>query len=239
VSTAPARQAPLLLDALGPLHTSRLRGGYAIEKQRVQLRFVDDVRAVSASDRELAEQGAVRAKSFGSAADAKVAAARGRMLRTCSLLVRFTLAFARNACVLIVVDGQAVVPLVLHHARSRSFDAIKIDEAHAFHLAHAYVALDGREEALSMHRTLYKTFGLPPLNMFDALASDLTDAFTTKPDFRPYQVRKVDPRIFDPEKAKDPKDPDYGQARRTPFVAMDDAEEMERLEKQGAKSKPK
>ncbi len=92
---------------------------------------------------------------------------------------------------------------------------------------------------LSMHRTLYQILGLPPLNMFDALASDLSDAFTDTPDFRPYKARAVDPRIFDPEKAKDPKDPDYGQARRTPFVAMDDEEEMERLEKQGAKSKPK
>jgi YVTN family beta-propeller protein len=90
---------------------------------------------------------------------------------------------------------------------------------------------------LSMHRTLYKTFGLPPLNMFDALASDLSDAFTNKPDFRPYQARKVDPRIFDPEKAKDPKDPDYGQARRTPFAPMDDPEEMERILKQGEKKK--
>ncbi len=90
---------------------------------------------------------------------------------------------------------------------------------------------------LSMHRTLYKTFGLPPLNMFDALASDLSDAFTTKPDFRPYQARKADPRIFDPEKAKDPKDPDYGQTRRTPFAPMDDPEEMERILKQGEKKK--
>lgn len=82
---------------------------------------------------------------------------------------------------------------------------------------------------LSMHRTLYQILGLPPLNMFDALASDLSDAFTNTPDFRPYKARPVDPRIFDPEKAKDPKDPDYGQARRTPFVPMDDEEEVERL----------
>ncbi|MBM3759363.1 MAG: bifunctional YncE family protein/alkaline phosphatase family protein [Acidobacteria bacterium] len=88
---------------------------------------------------------------------------------------------------------------------------------------------------LSMHRMLYHTLGLPPLNMFDALASDLSDAFTTKPDYRPYQARKVDPRIFDPEKAKDPKDPDYGQARRTPFAPMDDPEEVERLARQGDK----
>jgi hypothetical protein len=91
---------------------------------------------------------------------------------------------------------------------------------------------------LSMHRTLYQILGLPPLNMFDALASDLSDSFTDKPDFRPYQARKVDPRIFDPEKAKDPKDPDYGQARRTPSAPMDDPEEVERILKQGEKKPP-
>ncbi len=31
---------------------------------------------------------------------------------------------------------------------------------------------------LSMHRTLYQILGLAPLNMFDALASDLSDSFT-------------------------------------------------------------
>jgi YVTN family beta-propeller protein len=88
---------------------------------------------------------------------------------------------------------------------------------------------------LSMHRTLYEIFGLAPLNMFDALANDLSDAFTTTPDFRPYTVVPVDARIFDPEKAKDPKDPDYGQARKLRSIKMDDDEEMEKILKTGAK----
>ena len=88
---------------------------------------------------------------------------------------------------------------------------------------------------LSMHRTLYEILGLPPLNMFDALANDFSDCFTTKPDFRPYTVVPVDPRIFDPEKAKDPKDPDYGQARKLRSIVMDDDEEMEKILKRGAK----
>ncbi|HTE19241.1 MAG TPA: alkaline phosphatase family protein, partial [Armatimonadota bacterium] len=36
---------------------------------------------------------------------------------------------------------------------------------------------------VSMHRTLYQILGLPPLNMFDALASDFSDCFTSTPDF--------------------------------------------------------
>ena len=88
---------------------------------------------------------------------------------------------------------------------------------------------------LSMHRTLYEIFGLPPLNMFDALANDFSDCFTPEPDFRPYQAVPVDRRIFDPEKAKDPKDPDYGQARKLPSIALDDEGEMEKILKRGEK----
>jgi len=82
---------------------------------------------------------------------------------------------------------------------------------------------------VSMHRTLYSIFGLPPLNMFDALANDFSDCFTTKPDYRPYKCLPVDPRIFDPEKAKDPNDPEYMKARTMLSVRMDDEEEMERV----------
>ncbi len=86
---------------------------------------------------------------------------------------------------------------------------------------------------VSMHRTLYQILGLPPLNMFDALANDFSDCFTTQPDFRPYSYHPVDARIFDPEKAKDSKDPDYGQARKLPSIRMDDDDEMERVLRTG------
>jgi YVTN family beta-propeller protein len=88
---------------------------------------------------------------------------------------------------------------------------------------------------LSMHRTLYEIFGLPPLNMFDALANDFSDAFTAQPDFRPYKMVPVDRRIFAPEKAKDPKDPDYGQARKLPSITMDDGDEVEKILNRGEK----
>ncbi len=88
---------------------------------------------------------------------------------------------------------------------------------------------------LSMHRTLYEILGLPPLNQFDALANDFSDVFTTTPDFRPYTLVPVDQRIFDPEKAKDPKDPDYGQARKMRSIAMDDDAEMGKILQRGEK----
>jgi len=82
---------------------------------------------------------------------------------------------------------------------------------------------------LSMHRTLYQILGLPPLNMFDALASDLSDCFTTTPDYTPYTHVPVDPRVFDPAKARDPNDPDYRHARLMPSVALDDPAVMRRV----------
>jgi len=100
---------------------------------------------------------------------------------------------------------------------------------------HGYVS-HRHTTIVSMHRTLYEIFGLPPLNMFDALANDFGDCFTTTPDFRPYHCRPVDPRVFDPEKAKDPKDPDYGAARRARSIERDDDDEIENVLRQGQPS---
>jgi hypothetical protein len=88
---------------------------------------------------------------------------------------------------------------------------------------------------VSMHRTLYEILGLPPLNMFDALANDFSDCFTDQPDFRPYDAVAVDPRIFDPEKAKDPTDPEYKKARQTASILRDDPDEEERVLNNGGK----
>jgi hypothetical protein len=86
---------------------------------------------------------------------------------------------------------------------------------------HGYVS-HRHTTIVSMHRTLYEILGLPPLNMFDALANDFSDCFTPTPDNRPYQHTAVDPRIFDPEKARDPNDPEYKKAARLPSVTLDD-----------------
>lgn len=81
----------------------------------------------------------------------------------------------------------------------------------------------------SMHRTLYEILGLPALNMFDALANDFADCFTTTPDYTPYTHVPVDPRIFDPAKARDPSDPDYRRARLEASIRLDDPEEMRKV----------
>jgi YVTN family beta-propeller protein len=53
----------------------------------------------------------------------------------------------------------------------------------------------------------FRLLGIPPLNLYDATAADLTDLFTSIPDFTPFTAIRPDPEIFIPEKAKDPIDP--------------------------------
>jgi YVTN family beta-propeller protein len=58
-----------------------------------------------------------------------------------------------------------------------------------------------------MLKTIFRLLGLPPLNLFDGAASDLSDCFGGEPDFTPYEVLPIDPALFDPAKVKDPLDP--------------------------------
>lgn len=69
-------------------------------------------------------------------------------------------------------------------------------------------------------KTVFRILGMPPLNLFDAAASDLSDCFTAEPDFTPYELLPVDPRIFVPEKAREPLDPE-------PSPRMDDPRVLE------------
>ena len=56
----------------------------------------------------------------------------------------------------------------------------------------------------SILKTFDLIFGLPPLNQYDATASDLSDMFTEQPDARPYEALPSDTRVFDPAKARTP-----------------------------------
>jgi len=68
-----------------------------------------------------------------------------------------------------------------------------------------------------MLKTIFRLLGLPPLNLFDAVASDLGDCFTNTPDYAGYQLLKEDPRLFEPAAAREPLDPQ-------PSPKMDDPE---------------
>ena len=64
-------------------------------------------------------------------------------------------------------------------------------------------------------KTVFRLLKMPPLNLYDAAAADLSDAFTETPDFSGYEVKPVAKDIFDPAKAREPRDP-------KPSVKMDD-----------------
>jgi hypothetical protein len=68
----------------------------------------------------------------------------------------------------------------------------------------------------SILKTTFELLGLPSLNLFDASAADLSDMFTIDPDFTPYSALTSDPRLFDPDKAREPLDP-------KPSIPMDGA----------------
>ncbi len=51
-------------------------------------------------------------------------------------------------------------------------------------------------------KTILRLLRLPPLNLFDAAASDLGDCIASSPDAAPYKALMVDRRIFDPVAAR-------------------------------------
>jgi YVTN family beta-propeller protein len=71
-------------------------------------------------------------------------------------------------------------------------------------------------------KTAFRILRIPPLNLFDATASDLSDFLTDAPDFTPYSKLPIDNRLFDPAKAREPLDP-------KPSPRMDDPKVVEEL----------
>jgi hypothetical protein len=57
----------------------------------------------------------------------------------------------------------------------------------------------GHLSLASVFKTVDLLLGMPPLNQYDAAASDLRDVFTSTPDFTPYDYR---PPIFETKSAQ-------------------------------------
>jgi len=76
----------------------------------------------------------------------------------------------------------------------------------------------------SIFKTFWKILGVPPLNQYDAGASDLSDLFTEKPDFTPYNAVSSDLRVFDPSKALSPINEKFD------WKAFSESEELDRTE---------
>ena len=61
----------------------------------------------------------------------------------------------------------------------------------------------------SIFKTFWNILGTPYLNQYDSGATDLSDLFTTEPDFSPYVASPLDVRVFDPQKVLDPFDEEF------------------------------
>lgn len=89
---------------------------------------------------------------------------------------------------------------------------------------------------MSIIKSIYLLLGLGPNNMFDAVATDLSDMFTDTPDFTPYTHVPVDARVFKPEDTFDPSDPKFERRRREAGagVKMDDPKFIDWLRRGGS-----
>lgn len=84
----------------------------------------------------------------------------------------------------------------------------------------------------SIFKTFWNILRLPYLNQYDAAANDLSDFFTDKPDFNPYNALPADVRIFDPVKALDPLDEEFDWKSLEESPLIDNVEDMVRESKE-------
>jgi len=77
-------------------------------------------------------------------------------------------------------------------------------------------------------KTIFRLLRIPALNLYDQAAQDLSDVFAQSPDLTPFEVLPANPEIFDPAKAREPKDPIKGPRMDDPFY----------LRREHEKSKP-
>jgi YVTN family beta-propeller protein len=76
----------------------------------------------------------------------------------------------------------------------------------------------------SIFKTFWHILDIPYLNQYDAGATDLSDMFTDKPNFTPYNAVSSDLRIFDPAKALTPINEKFD------WKAFSASEELDRTE---------
>jgi len=84
----------------------------------------------------------------------------------------------------------------------------------------------------SLFKSYWNILGMPYLNQYDAGANDLSDFFTSKPDYKPYNALSVDKRMFDPQKALDPIDETFDWKALGNSPEMDNVEDMMRESKE-------
>jgi len=84
----------------------------------------------------------------------------------------------------------------------------------------------------SLFKSFWNILELPYLNQYDAGANDISDFFTSTPDYTPYNALGVDHRIFDPQTALDPFDEEFNWKAVTESPQIDNVEDMYRESKE-------
>jgi len=84
----------------------------------------------------------------------------------------------------------------------------------------------------SLFKSFWNILGLPYLNQYDAGATDISNFFTSTPDYTPYDALEVDHRIFDPQKALDPFDEKFNWKAIKESPQIDNVEDMYRESKE-------
>jgi len=89
----------------------------------------------------------------------------------------------------------------------------------------------------SIFKTFWHILGLPYLNQYDAGATDMSDMFTSVPDFTPYKALPIDKRLFDPQKALNPFNEKFDWKAFGESEEMDKVEDMQKRSKEEDKKK--
>lgn len=84
----------------------------------------------------------------------------------------------------------------------------------------------------SLFKSFWNILDMPYLNQYDAGATDLSDLFTTKPNYKPYNALEVDSRIFNPQKALDPFDEKFNWKALKDSPKIDNVDDMFRDSKE-------
>jgi len=80
----------------------------------------------------------------------------------------------------------------------------------------------------SIFKTFWNVLGIPYLNQYDFGVTEMSDCFTSAPDFSPFDAVPVDPRIFDPQKALDPFDEKFDWEALNFSPKLDDPDEIKK-----------
>jgi hypothetical protein len=89
----------------------------------------------------------------------------------------------------------------------------------------------------SIFKTFWQLLDIPFLNQYDFGASNLSDCFSSQPDFTPYNALPSDVRVFDPAKAMSPLNENFDWEAFRESPELDDPEDMKKQMKDDGRKK--